>query len=335
MADAFNNLSDAASSIISFCGVKLAGRPADKEHPFGHGRFEYIAALIVSFIILMVGFSLFKNSFGKVLHPETVGFRWSLVIILVISVFVKIWLSLFNKTLGVCINSKILIATSADARNDVIVTGATIISILFSKFTGITIDGWIGTAVSVFVLYSGFTIAKDTLMPLLGEAVPKEVYETIAKKVESYEGIHGSHDLIVHNYGPSHIMGTIHVEVSNDSNIEKVHDTIDMIERDILKELGIFLVIHMDPIETNNEDVLANMNMVVMIIRNIEPNAHIHDFRVVNGEHAVNFIFDLVIPYSYKDKEKEELLQIIEIKVKEINHKCNCIITVEKSYIAE
>lgn len=335
MADAFNNLSDAASSIIGFIGVKLAEKPADKEHPFGHGRFEYIAALVVAFLILQVGFTLMQSSFQKVIHPEKVGFNWVLAIILCISVFVKVWLSLFNKTLGNRINSTVMKATSADARNDVIVTSATIISTIVGKFTGLTIDGWMGFAVSIFVMYSGFNIAKDTLMPLLGEAIDKEVYENISRKVESYKGIIGTHDLIAHNYGPSHTMATIHAEVRNDSNMEEVHEIIDQIERDVLKDLGIFLVIHMDPIEVKDVRVLEKKDMVLKAVADIEPKASIHDFRVVNGEKNVNLIFDLVVPHSYDDKMEQEFILKVAESISKIDEKYQCVITIENSYVAE
>jgi len=334
-ADAFNNLSDAASSVISFIGVKLAGRPADKEHPFGHGRFEYIAALVVAFLILIVGGGLFKSSFDKVLHPEEVGFSWILVTILSISLLVKVWLSLFNKKLGNLINSNVMRATSADARNDVLVTLTTIISIIVGKLTGVTIDGWMGLIVSIFVLLSGFNIAKDTLMPLLGEAIDKDVYKNITKKVESYEGIIGSHDLITHNYGPSNIMATIHAEVPNDSNLEKVHETIDKIERDVFHEMGISLVIHMDPVEVNNQKLLDSKSMVQTIVHAIDTKAAIHDFRMVNGENITNLIFDLVVPHSYKENNKQELLMKVTEQIGKIDEKYQCVIAVENSYVAE
>lgn len=335
MADAFNNLSDAASSIISFIGVKLAERPADKEHPFGHGRFEYIAALIVSFLILMVGVTLFKNSLDKVIHPEVVGFSWILVIILSISVMVKVWLSLFNKKLGNRINSKVMKATSTDARNDVLVTSATIISVVFGKLTGITIDGYTGVIVSVFVLLSGIEIAKDTLMPLLGEAVDKDVYENITKKVESYDGIIGSHDLITHNYGPSRVMATIHAEVSNEANIEAVHKTIDRIERDIFSEMGISIVIHVDPVEVNDISTLECRVMVEQVVAEIEPNGTVHDFHVIYSEEETKLIFELAVPHSYKEKDQDRLLTKVIENISEINENYQCVITIENTYIAE
>jgi cation diffusion facilitator family transporter len=335
MADAFNNLSDAASSVIGLVGVKLAERPADKEHPFGHGRFEYIAAFAVSFLILQVGLSCFKSSFTKIINPEAVGFNWILVGILCISVLIKLWLSLFNRTLGNRINSNVMKATATDALGDVLITSTTIASVIVGKLTGFMVDGWMGAIVSIFVLLAGFNIARETLEPLLGEAVDRNVYEAVTKKVEGYAGIMGSHDLIVHNYGPSHTMATIHAEVPNDVNLEAAHETIDRIERDVLREMGIFLVIHMDPIETNDQRVIERKEAVIRVIKELEPKAGIHDFRIVNGEEHINLIFDLVVPFSYNEEQEQELLLRIEEALRKIDERYQVVITVENSYIAE
>lgn len=335
MADAFNNLSDGASSIIGLVGVKLAERPADKEHPFGHGRFEYIAAFVVSFLILQVGLSCFKSSFTKILHPEAVGFNWILVGILCLSVFVKLWLSMFNRKLGKRINSSVMKATATDSLGDVMITATTIASIMIGKLTGFKVDGWMGAVVSVFVLLAGYNIAKETLEPLLGEAVDRKIYETITQKVESYDGIVGSHDLIAHNYGPSHTMATIHAEVPNDVNLEEAHETIDLIERDVLRELGIFLVIHMDPIEINDQKVVEKRNAVAMAVKELEPQAAIHDFRMVNGEEHINLIFDLVVPFSYNEQQEQKLLFLIEEAIKRMDERYQVVITIENSFIAE
>lgn len=335
MADAFNNLSDAASSIISFIGVKLAGRPADKEHPFGHGRFEYIAALVVSFLVLNVGFTLLKSSFAKILHPEEVVFKPLLIGILCISVLVKVWLMLFNRKLGNRINSSVMKATAADSLGDVLVTSVTIISAIIAGLTGLQIDGYMGLIVSVFVMLAGFRIAKETLEPLLGQAIDRKIYEEITEMVESYEGIVGSHDLIIHSYGPTHRMATIHAEVPNNINFEEAHETIDRIERDVLEKLDIFLVIHMDPLEVNDSMVLEKRNTVLEIIVALEPKATIHDFRVVNGEHQINLIFDLVIPYSYSKEEEQQLLARIIEETRKRDARYQCIITLDKSYVAE
>lgn len=335
MADAFNNLSDAASSVISFAGVKLAERPADKEHPFGHGRFEYIAALAVAFLILQVGFSLLQSSFKKVLSPEELNFNPVLVGILCLSVLIKLWLTFFNRKLGKRIKSTVMLATSADSRNDVIVTSATIISAVITGITGANIDGYMGLVVSFFVMFAGFKIAKETLEPLLGQAVEREAYEKVTKMVQSYDGIIGTHDLIIHNYGPSHLMATIHAEVPNNINFETAHETIDMIERDVLEKLDIFLVIHMDPIEVNDEMVLKKKAMVLEIINQLEEKASIHDFRIVNGEHQINLIFDLVIPYSYSKEEEQKLLSKIVDEIRKADTRHQCIITMENSFVAE
>jgi cation diffusion facilitator family transporter len=335
VADAVNNLSDAGASVISLFGVKLAEKPADKEHPFGHGRLEYISALIVAFLILTVGLSLFKRSFDKVLRPETVLFNWVMAIVLITTVLVKIWLSWFYRTLGKTINSTLLKATSADARNDVIVTSATIASIIIGGLTKFPVDGWIGLAVSGFVLFSGIRIAGSTVMPLLGEAVNKDIYDDITKKVESYNGIIGSHDLILHNYGPSHIMATIHAEVPNTSDIQTSHEIIDRIERDVFSQTGISLVVHMDPVEVSDEKILESKSTVEKVVNILEPNAAIHDFRVVSGEDRSNLIFDLVVPYSYKAKDGGVLSDKITALVSEINSKYHCVITMEYSYIAQ
>lgn len=335
MADAFNNLSDAASSIISFIGVKLASRPADKEHPFGHGRIEYIAALAVSFIILQVGLSLFKSSFSKILNPETVIFNPILIGILILSIFVKVWLMIFNKKLGKKVNSKVMLATAADSMGDVLVTSATVISTIVAGATGWQIDGYMGLVVSVFVMIAGIGIAKDTLEPLLGQAVDREAYKKITSLVESYPGIVGTHDLIIHNYGPSHRMATIHAEVPNDIDFEKAHETIDMIERDVLEKLDIFLVIHMDPVEMNDLMVIEKRDMVTEIIKSVDKRASFHDFRVVSGEYNINLIFDLVIPFSYTREEEQRLLTRIVEELRKHDSRINCVITLENSYIAE
>ncbi len=335
MADAFNNLSDAASSVISFIGVKLAERPADKEHPFGHGRFEYIAALAVAFIILQVGFQLFRGALDKVLHPEELLFNPVLTGILVLSVLLKIWMSLFNRKLGKSINSSVLLAASSDSRNDVIVTSSTIFSALVVGITGVNIDGYVGLLVSLFVMVAGIKIAKETLEPLLGQAIGRELYRKITDMVESYEGICGTHDLIIHNYGPTHHMATIHAEVPNDIGFEHAHETIDRIERDVLEKLDIFLVIHMDPIEVNDRTVTEKKEMVFDIVREMEGKASIHDFRIVNGEHQINLIFDLVLPYSYTKAEEQKLLSRIIDKIRQQDSRYQCIITLENSFVEE
>ena len=334
-ADAFNNLSDAGSSIISFVGVKMAEKPADKDHPFGHGRIEYIAALVVSFLVLEVGFTFLKDSFGKILHPETMNFQIVSVVILILSIAVKLWLGLFNRKLGEKIDSKVMMAVFTDSMGDVITTAATILSLIFFAVTDINIDGIVGVGVALVVMWAGIGIAKDTLEPLIGQAIDPEVYEEIKHFVEKYDGIEGTHDLIVHNYGPGRSMASIHAEVPNDVDIEQSHEIIDRIERDAAKELGIFLVIHMDPVEMKDKRVLKIRDKTVQLLHDLDPACTIHDFRMVHGEHQTNLIFDMVVPIDYDEKKKSDLsLQLME-KIKEVDPRYECVITVESDYVAQ
>lgn len=335
MADAFNNLSDAASSMISIVGVKLAGKPADEDHPFGHGRIEYISAFIVAFIVIQVGFTLFKTSFGKIRNPEQLNFQILTVGLLVLSVMVKLWMSVFNRKLGKRIHSSVMIATAADSLGDVFTTSATIVSLLIFGIFGINIDGIIGVAVSVVVMIAGVNIAKDTLTPLIGEAVSPETYKQISNFVSEYDGIVGTHDLIVHNYGPSRSMASIHAEVPNDVGIEKSHEVIDQIEREAYRCLGIFLVIHMDPVEMKNELVLEFKAMTGQVLKELDDRLGFHDFRMVEGIESINLIFDLVVPRDYTKENHPQLKEEIQMKMKDRDSRCCCVITVENSFCAE
>ena len=334
-ADAFNNLSDAASSVIGLVGVKLAGKPADKEHPFGHGRMEYITALVVSFLVIEVGLTFFKDAFSRIWNPQKLEFQFISVLILVLSIGVKLWMSLFNRKLGKRIDSKVMLATAADAVGDVITTSATVISLLFFYFTGINIDGVIGVCVSLVVIWAGIGIAKDTLKPLLGEPTSPADYEKITRFVESYDGIIGSHDLIVHNYGPGRNMASIHAEVPNDVDIEESHEIIDRIERDAISQIGVFLVIHMDPVETKIERILEIRKQVEASINEIDPDVTIHDLRVVEGKERINLIFDMVVPFAYSREEQKELERKVRSYLSERDSRYQCVITVEQSFVAQ
>lgn len=335
VADAFNNLSDAGSSIIGFIGVKMAEKPADEDHPFGHGRIEYIAALIVSFLVLQVGFTFFKDAVGKIREPQEIRFSLVSVLVLLMSVGVKLWLGMFNRKLGERIDSKVMLATAADSMGDVVTTLATVVSVIVFGITGVNIDGFVGLGVSLAVMWAGIGIAKDTLEPLLGQAVPKNVYEDITAFVEGYEGILGTHDLIVHNYGPGRSMASLHAEVPNDVDIEISHEIIDKIEREAAAVLGVFLVIHMDPIEMRNEEVLHVREQVTELVRRIDSQVSIHDFRMVDGKENVNLIFDMVVPFQYGREEQKQLCQTVRRQVKEIDARYQCVMMVETSYIAE
>lgn len=334
MADGFNNLSDAASSIISFIGVKMAEKPADEEHPFGHGRIEYIAALVVAFLVIEVGLSFLKSSIGKLKNPEEITFELIPFLILILSIGVKLWLAYFNTKLGKKIASKVMMATAADSMGDVITTSATILSILVCTFTGYNIDAIAGLVVSLIVMWAGVGIAKDTLEPLIGQAADPELAAKIKQEVESYDGITGTHDLIVHDYGPNRSMASIHAEVPRDVDIEASHEIIDRIEREVSKKLGIFLVIHMDPVEVRDERVLAVKDTVQKILYELDPEVTFHDFRMVWGEKRINLIFDVLVPFVY-DKEKQKNLekQICE-RITERDSRYQCVITVEKSFVS-
>ena len=333
-ADAFNNLSDAASSIISFIGVKMAGKPADAEHPFGHGRIEYIAALIVSFLVIEVGFTFFKSSISKILHPEEISFDLVPFVILILSILVKLWMAFFNNKLGKRIDSKVMLATAADSLGDVITTSATVLSIIICHFTSINVDAIAGLIVSAIVIWSGISIAKDTLEPLIGERVPAELYQKITDIVESYDGIVGTHDLIVHKYGQNRSMATIHAEVPNDINIDVSHEIIDKIERDVKKDLNILLVIHMDPVEMRDEEVLSLREKTSRIVHALDPELNFHDFRVLKENEQRNLIFDLVIPDSYSEKDANRVMHQLVSLLHEMDENVECIITLDRSFEA-
>lgn len=335
MADAFNNLSDAASSIIGFIGVRMAGKPADDDHPFGHGRIEYISAFIVAFLVIQVGFSLFKSSVGKILHPEDMTFKWISVIILLLSIGVKFWLSAFNRKLGKRINSKVMLATAADAMGDVITTGAATLSLVIFGIWGLNIDGITGLLVSLAVLFAGYSIAKDTLAPLIGEAIPPEVYKDISNFVESFDGILGTHDLIVHNYGPSKSMASIHAEVSASTDIAVSHAIVDRIEREAARKMGLLLVIHMDPVETDNERLNTYRKILEKVLFDVDVRLNFHDFRMVGKDKNVCLIFDLVVPREYKGSAVGKLKARISNEMRRRDPDCRCAITVENSYLSE
>lgn len=335
MADGFNNLSDAGSSIISFIGVKMASKPADEEHPFGHGRMEYVSAFVVAFLVMEVGFTFLKDAIGKIRNPEELKFQLVSTCILVLSIGVKLWLGMFNKKLGTKIDSKVMIAAATDSMGDVFATTATVVSILVYKFFHLNIDGWIGIGVALVVMKAGFEIAKDTIEPLLGEAVPKDIYEKIKKFVERYDGVIGTHDMIVHNYGPGRSMASLHVEVPNDVDIEISHEIIDRIERDAIKEIGIYLVIHMDPVEMKDEETVRVKGILEEIVAKLDSNSSIHDFRMVDGEEQVNLIFDMIVPIHYDKEQRKGLSSQVRKAMKEIDSRYQCVIVVESSYIAE
>ncbi len=332
-ADAVNNLSDAGSSVITMIGFKISGKPADKEHPYGHERAEYITGFIISVIILLLGLELIKSSLEKIFKPEPIIFSYITVVILVVAILTKLWQGIFNRTLGKRINSTALIATGQDSMNDAISTSAVLVATLFSRFTGINIDGYMGIAVALFIIYSGYRLVVETLNPLLGMAPDPDLVEELEKKILGYEGVLGIHDLQVHSYGPEKKYAAVHVEVSSKEDILDSHDMIDTIERDVLKELNIHLVIHMDPIVTDDELTNSLRSQVSEIVSKIDPSLSMHDFRLVVGKTHSNLIFDVVIPDSYHDKE-EEIRDKIQQEIFKIDPNYYSVITFDRNYIS-
>ena len=332
-ADAVNNLSDAGSSAVTVFGFKMAGKPADKDHPFGHGRIEYITAMIVSFIILFMGVELAIQSVKKIRTPEDVKFSLIGAVIIAVSILGKLWLAFFNKNLGKRIDSPAMTAVVADSLSDIAATSVTLIALILSKFfPSLHIDGWLGILVACFVLKAGLDIFRDTLSSLIGQPPSKELVDEIKNKILAYDHVSGIHDLIVHNYGPEHYFATVHVEIPADIDVMVGHDIIDNIENDIKKEIGIDLTIHYDPIVVNDERVNELKEMTDNIVKNINPELSIHDFRVVDGPMHTNLIFDVVIPYGFKEVPNE-IIKEISLKISEVNDSYFTVIKAEHSFV--
>jgi len=334
MADAFNNLSDAASSLITILGFKLSNKPADREHPFGHGRIEYLSALIVAFMVMLVGLQFIKSSFERIVNPSPVTFELVPFILLFVSIFLKIWLSRFNKFVGEMINSTALKASSVDALGDVFTSTCVSISFLAAKFTTFPIDGYIGMIVAIFIVYSGFTLIKDTISPLLGEAPDPELVTSIKEMVLSYDKILGAHDLIIHNYGPGKCMASIHAEIPSDISVVVIHEIIDKAEREISSALNIYLVIHIDPICFIEGEVQEAYEEILSLIQEYKFIESIHDFRVVGEGEVKNLVFDLVVTSSKEFTITDtELVNKVSERIKKHHPYYNCIITVDKNFI--
>lgn len=334
-ADAFNNLSDAASSVITIIGFKMADKPADAEHPFGHGRMEYISALIVAFMVMLVGLQFVKSSIEKILNPAPITFELVPFILLIVSIFFKFWLSRFNKFIGNTIDSSALKAASVDALGDVFTSSCVSLSFLASRFTSFPIDGYFGVLVALFIVYSGFSLVKETVNPLLGEAPDPELVKNIKSMVLSYDNITGVHDLIIHNYGPGRCMASIHAEIPSDISVMKIHEIIDKAERDISEELNIYLVIHMDPICLFTDEVKLAYDEVTKIIKYNPLIKSMHDFRIVGEGDKKNLIFDIVINSDSLKKimSEDQLKEDITTSIKSIHPDYNCIITIDNDYI--
>lgn len=331
-ADAFNNLSDAGSSFITLIGFWYAGKKPDLEHPFGHGRFEYVSGLVVSIAILLMGAELAKSSIQKIIHPQEIDTGNLALVILIISIAVKIYMAFYNKKIGKRIGSAAMEATSLDSFSDTVATTVVLIAMLVMRFTGVNIDGVCGVLVAMFILYAGYNAAKETISPLLGKVPEPEFVEQIEQIVMAHEGILGTHDLIVHDYGPGRIMISLHAEVPGNGDIFVLHDKIDLIERELKKELGCEAVIHMDPIEVDNELVKDVRKRLTEQLKNIEETLTIHDFRMVTGPTHTNLIFDVVAPYNIKLTDKEIAEQVQE-QVQKLDLSYIAVINIDKAYV--
>jgi len=332
-ADAFNNLSDAGSSLITLIGFRFSGRRPDPEHPFGHGRFEYISGLLVSIIIVVVGIELMTSSIGKIINPEPIGDKWVLsACILGASVLIKLYMFYYNLRVGKEINSSGMKATSMDSLSDCVATSVVLLSLFIGAHFDIMIDGYCGVLVSLFVIYAGFKSAMETIKPLLGTPPEKEFVEAVESTVLSHPIVFGVHDLIVHDYGPGRQILSLHAEVDGKGNIYELHDEIDLIEQELAEVYGCLAVIHMDPIETDNEVTNEYRMSVAKIVKSIHKDATIHDFRMVPGTTHTNLIFDAVIPFEVRTDDKK-LKKDISKLVSENLKNCNAVVQIDRPFV--
>lgn len=332
MADAFNNLSDAGSSIITLAGFKFTGAGPDNEHPFGHGRTEYISGLIVSMAIILMGFELFTTSVGKILHPGEIDTSPAAFVILIVSVAVKIYMAYYNTSIGRKINSAAMKATATDSLSDSAATSVVFLSMLVVRFTGYNIDGYAGAAVAVFILYAGYSAAKDTISPLLGTKPSKEIVDAIDAIILSHDGILGVHDLIIHDYGPGRMMVSLHAEVPGDRNIYEIHELIDHIENDLNERFNCECVIHMDPVDVHDKRISEMKAGIEKVVREVDNSLSIHDLRIVPCGNYNNLVFDMIVPPKFHNKDQEIKEQVCR-QIKEKYPGFQAVIKIDKSYI--
>lgn len=332
MSDAFNNLSDMGSCCVAVIGAKLSNRRPDREHPYGHGRLEYISSLIVAFLIMLVGFELFKSSFDKILHPEEITFNLPMMIILALSLLVKLWMYFVYTYIGKAIDSTVMRATARDSVNDVISTSAVIIATTIGYFLPFSIDGYIGVIVAVYIMYGGFDLTRETIGLLLGTPPSPELIQQITDEVTKADEICGIHDLIVHDYGPGRKFASVHAEIPENSNIVHAHEVIDEVERDVSEKLGIMLVIHMDPVADKDEVVIGLKKLVLETAKGIDETITIHDFRITNGDKKINAIFDMVIRDNFDENERKKIVDELKKRVAEKDPRLNLIVTIDEVY---
>lgn len=333
LADAFNNLSDAGSSLVTLFGFKAASQKPDREHPFGHGRYEYIAGLVVSILIIMMGAEFVKSSVGKIISGENeTTFSVLTAVILLFSILVKLYIFLYNKKIGKKISSPTLLATGTDALSDCVATFAIILSAIVGKLANVSLDGWCGLVVSFLIIGAGINAAKETINPLLGQPPSREFVERLEKILLSHEEIYGIHDLVVHDYAPGHLMVSLHAEISDKSDIIEAHELIDYVEKEVSEKLDCEAVIHMDPISTDDERVNEIRRKVAEVLLTIDENVTIHDFRMVDGKDRTNLIFDVVIPFDVKD-DKEEIKKKVQSLVKTIDERFVAVVCVDRKMV--
>ena len=333
-ADAFNNLSDAGSSLVTIVGFKLAGQKPDPSHPFGHGRMEYLSGLAVSVLILLMGFELLQSSVDKIRAPEPIEFSWLSVVILLLGIAGKLYMSYYNRAVGNKINSAAMKATAADSLSDSISTTAVLAATLIAHFFSVNIDGWVGVAVACFILYAGYNAARDTIDPLLGQAPDPELVADVEKTVLSFPPIQSIHDMIVHDYGPGRLMISLHAEVPADGDLLEMHDTIDLVEQTLREKFHCDAVIHMDPIVTNDEQVLKMRGKMCQLVQVIDKRITVHDFRMVTGPTHTNLIFDVACPFDVKQADADIKRQVEEI-VDLLDGNYNAVVTVDRIYAAK
>ena len=332
-ADAFNNFTDMASSAITMIGFKLASMPADEEHPFGHGRLEYLSALVVAFMVMFVGIKFVQTSFERIMNPVAVQFSLIPFLLLLASMAVKFWLGRFNKHVGEKIDSSALKAVAVDAMGDVFTSGCVVLSYLIAKFTTFPLDGYVGIVVSLIILYAGFSLIKETVSPLLGEAPDAELVDNIVNGLLEYNIISGVHDLIIHNYGVGRCIASVHAEVPCNIDIMEIHEVIDDAEKELSKKLNIHLVIHMDPIAVEDDDYIQTRTELARIIARNEKIESMHDLRIVGKGDKKNLVFDVVVDGDLSHSEEEELKNWVNEEIQKLHPNYNCVILVDKNYV--
>lgn len=331
VSDAFNNLSDAGSSIISLVGFKLSSKKSDPQHPFGHGRLEYISGLCVSFLIILMGVELGKASIEKIIEPAQVKFSLLTAAILAASILVKLYMALYNSRIGKRLNAVTMKAMAKDSLSDAVATGVVLMSMIVAKLADIAIDGYCGVVVAAFILFTGITAARDTISPLLGQKPDSEFIEEVMRIVNAHKEIIGTHDLVVHDYGPGRLMITLHAEVDADMDILVAHDAVDNIENELREKLGCSAVVHMDPIVTDDVETNATQEEIKRVVSNIDSRMTIHDFRMVPGPTHTNVIFDVAVPFD-TDMDDDELRKILGARIRDVDSKLNAVIEIDKCY---